>query len=81
MNIKVSKASFSACWDGIRKMPCRTGLLVGVVGWLDMLWERRFVIKFGGAREDIERRPGRAGEIGAAGAREGPFDDILVGAE
>lgn len=37
------------------------------------------MIRFGGGRDDIDRRPGRAGEIGAAGAREGPFVAMLVG--
>jgi hypothetical protein len=32
INMSVSKASFSACPDGMRSMPCRAGALVGVVG-------------------------------------------------
>lgn len=39
------------------------------------------MIRFGGAREDIDRRPGRAGAIGAAGASEGPFVVLLAGVE
>ena len=72
MKSRLSKASFSACCDGIRRIPC----LRGVVGWLlytpcSAPLYPYAVDRCGGAFFEIDRLCERPGAIGAAGASVG----------
>jgi len=68
MNTSVSTASFSSCFDGMRRMPCRRGV-VGYSAELRGIWADDSI---GGGLLEMERRFDRL-EIGAAGSRERPF--------